>query len=95
TFALSLALSGWAIPGGGELPLLLDEPFRRYDDDRLESVLDVLLEEASQRQIFLFTCREQEVERLLARPYGNCHVVELTQGKYGMINKDKSSAGQL
>lgn len=84
TFALGLAVSGWTIPGGERLPLLLDEPFRRYDDDRLQSVIELLLEEAEGRQIFLFTCREQEVERL----------VELSQGKYGMINLEIQAAGR-
>ena len=85
TFALGLAVSGWTIPGGERLPLLLDEPFRRYDDDRLQSVIELLLEEAEGRQIFLFTCREQEVERL----------VELSHGKYGMINLDIQAAGRV
>ncbi|MBL0385538.1 AAA family ATPase [Tumebacillus sp. ITR2] len=87
SFALGLALSGWSIPGGDVLPLLLDEPFRRYDDDRLDAVLQVLLEEAKHRQIFLFTCREQEVERVLQAGGDGVRLVELNSAKYGMINQ--------
>lgn len=94
SFALGLALSGWSIPGGETLPLLLDEPFRRYDDDRLDAVLDVLLEEAKHRQIFLFTCREQEVERVLQAGDGDVRLVELSAGKYGMIRMERLSAEQ-
>lgn len=85
TFALGFALSGWMIPGGEQLPLLLDEPFRRYDDGRLDAVYDVLLEEADNRQIFLFTCREQEVERLQQMGAGRTGLVDLSAEKYGMI----------
>ncbi|KEO84080.1 ATP-binding protein [Tumebacillus flagellatus] len=87
SFAMGLALSGWSIPGGETLPLLLDEPFRRYDDERLDAVLTVLLEEARNRQIFLFTCREQEVERVLRAGGERVQLVELTPSKYGMINQ--------
>jgi uncharacterized protein YhaN len=38
-------------------PCLLDEPFAAYDGRRLEEALRVLQEEASVRQILLFTCR--------------------------------------
>ncbi|ARU60408.1 hypothetical protein CBW65_04500 [Tumebacillus avium] len=87
TFALGFALSGWMIPGGEQLPLLLDEPFRRYDDGRLDAVYDVLLEEADNRQIFLFTCREQEVERLQQMGAGRTGLVDLSAEKYGMIKR--------
>ncbi|TCP57855.1 AAA domain-containing protein [Tumebacillus sp. BK434] len=87
TFALGFALSGWMIPGGEQLPLLLDEPFRRYDDGRLDAVYDVLLEEADNRQIFLFTCREQEVERLQQLGGGRTGFVDLKVEKYGMIKR--------
>ena len=79
TFALGLSLSGITIPGGERLPLLLDEPFRRYDDDRLNAVLDLLLEEAQERQILLFTCREQEAERVLERQHESVQLVELSE----------------
>jgi DNA repair exonuclease SbcCD ATPase subunit len=39
-------------------PCLLDEPFAAYDRPRLGEAFDVLVEEASRRQLILFTCRE-------------------------------------
>lgn len=92
TFALGLALSGWTIPGGEGLPLLLDEPFRRYDDDRLQAVAGVLLEEAEQRQVFLFTCREQEVELLRGLGGRRVRMVELSEPMYGMINMESKTS---
>lgn len=94
TFALGLSLSGWMIPGGEKLPLLLDEPFRRYDDGRLGEVCDVLLHGAASRQIFLFTCREQEVSRFSERGAGTARIVDLSQEKYGMIKADILRAEQ-
>lgn len=79
TFALGLSMSGISIPGGERLPLLFDEPFRRYDDERLNAVLDLLLEEALERQILLFTCREQEAERILAHQDAQVTLVELSE----------------
>ncbi|ASS73956.1 hypothetical protein CIG75_02470 [Tumebacillus algifaecis] len=87
TFALGFALSGWMIPGGERLPLLLDEPFRRYDDGRLDAAYDVLLEEAEERQILLFTCRDQEVERLQEHSEGRTRLVDLNLERYGMIKR--------
>ncbi|PWK16163.1 ATP-binding protein [Tumebacillus permanentifrigoris] len=95
SFAMGLALSGWSISGGERLPLLLDEPFRRYDDDRLDAVLGVLREEALQRQIFLFTCREQEVERVMQTGGEPVRLVELQDGKYGMIRDEQPSTAHL
>jgi len=83
--ALGLALAGLTLPGGDHLPLLLDEPFRRYDDERLEEALQLLLDESASRQILLFTCREQEAERLHALAPGGFARVELQPVKYGMI----------
>jgi len=84
-FALGLAMAGWALPNGSQLPLLLDEPFRRYDDERLQEALKLLLEQSQERQIFLFTCREQEAEQLGRLGGAGVRTVELNSAKYGMI----------
>ena len=44
------------------LPILLDEAFAMYDDDRLAQTLQTL--STLQNQIFLFTCQKREVEML-------------------------------
>lgn len=51
------------------LPLFLDEPFAQYDEDRAARALELIRDFAASRQVFLFTCREREVE-LAARIFG-------------------------
>lgn len=48
----------------GEVPIILDEPFAYYDDERLENVLKVLSEKAKTSQIFILTCSDRE-QRIL------------------------------
>ena len=62
-FALRMAAG--QMLGGEELPLILDEPFAMYDDERLESAMRWM--RSSGRQVLLFTCqtREQEVVKRL------------------------------
>lgn len=47
---------------GAYLPVLLDEPFAMYDDERLESALRFL--QSSGRQVVLFTCQRRELDIL-------------------------------
>lgn len=53
------------------LPLILDDCFIQYDDNRLKSVLELLIDIAQERQIILFTChnRERELLDMLNTPY--------------------------
>ena len=60
-FALRIA-AGELLSGGKNLPLLLDEPFAMYDDERLKDALTFLA--GSGRQTLLFTCQSRE--KLLA-----------------------------
>ena len=48
--------------GENRLPILLDEPFALYDDERLEAALRWL--KNSGRQVILFTCQKREREIL-------------------------------
>jgi uncharacterized protein YhaN len=51
-----------SMSGNGEsIPLLLDDPFSSYDDQRLERALDLLARLSAQNQVLLFTCREDVV----------------------------------
>lgn len=45
-------------------PFVFDDTFVNYDDDRLKQVLDILVEEASKRQIILLSCHHREMELL-------------------------------
>ena len=64
-FALRIA-AGELLSGGKNLPLLLDEPFAMYDDERLKDALAFLA--GSGRQTLLFTCQSRE--KLLAGKLG-------------------------
>ena len=59
--ALRLAV-GKVVTKEEALPILLDEAFAMYDDDRLAQTLQTL--STLQNQIFLFTCQKREVEML-------------------------------
>jgi len=48
-------------------PSLLDEPFAAYDRIRMAEAFEVLAEEASRRQLILFTCREDLLELAAGR----------------------------
>ena len=47
-----------------KIPLIFDDAFVQYDDNRLENVLEVLSEISYKRQIILFSCQRREVEIL-------------------------------
>lgn len=55
--ALRLAVSSELMPGA---PLVLDDALVRFDDNRLKLALEVLQEEAENRQVILFTCQSRE-----------------------------------
>ena len=55
--ALRLAVAGELTP---EAPLVLDDALVRFDDDRLRRAMEVLREEAAQKQVILFTCQSRE-----------------------------------
>lgn len=89
--ALRLAV-GNVVTKEEPLPILLDEAFAMYDDDRLAQTLQTL--STLQNQIFLFTCQKREVEMLkkmkldynLIEMEGSCISME----KSGKINVRKS-----
>lgn len=59
------------------LPLLLDDAFVQYDDERLQGVLDYLVEYGKENQILLLTCQKREVEYLMQKQYADVNIVEL------------------
>ncbi len=60
-FALRLASAG-LLSDGADIPVILDEPFSMYDEERLESALRFL--SGSGRQVILFSCQARELEIL-------------------------------
>lgn len=62
--ALRIAVSELAFPG--ELPpLVLDDVFAAFDDERVELAAGLLAELSRERQIILLTCRSREAEAAL------------------------------
>ncbi len=55
--ALRLAVAEELTPNA---PLVLDDALVRFDDQRLSEALDVLTEEAKNKQVILFTCQSRE-----------------------------------
>ncbi len=49
---------------GETLPLILDDCFIQYDDERLENILEYLANISRDKQIILFTCHNREREIL-------------------------------
>ena len=60
-FSVRMA-AGEIFAQGAQIPLVLDDPFADWDDDRLEKALRWLY--GCGRQVILFTCRERERELL-------------------------------
>ena len=75
-FALRLAAADLLQFGNSSLPLLLDDSFANYDEQRLRTVLHWLSESYTPRQILLFTPHLREAQLLTASmlPF---HLVEL------------------
>ena len=68
--ALRLAAAKLLQEGKEEMPLIFDDSFVLYDDDRLKSVLKWLAA-SCKGQILIFTCHQREAQMLTANqiPY--------------------------
>ncbi len=56
--ALRLAVAEALTP---DAPLILDDALVRFDDDRLAAAMDILAEEAQNKQVLMFTCQGREL----------------------------------
>ena len=56
-FALRLAVAEELTP---EAPLILDDAFIRFDDTRLQAAMEILKQEAAEKQVILFSCQSRE-----------------------------------
>ena len=59
---LSLRLSMIDDMTNEKMPIILDEAFAYYDDDRLENILKYLNENMQNHQVIIFTCTQRERE---------------------------------
>ena len=57
--ALRLAVAGELTP---DAPLILDDALVRFDDGRLATAMEILREEAKEKQVILFTCQSREAK---------------------------------
>lgn len=64
-FALRLGMIDLLSPEV-KLPLILDDAFSRYDEERLKRILTLLTREAGNRQVLIFSCQTREKEMLLS-----------------------------
>lgn len=60
----------------GEAPLLLDDPFARFDPHRLRLGLDLLCEVAADRQVVVFT-EDPRIATLAAESCAGCRTIQL------------------
>ena len=57
------------------MPIILDEAFAYYDDNRLENILNYLANEYNNKQVVIFTCTDREKQ-----------ILEKLQIKYNLIH---------
>ncbi|WP_300262771.1 AAA family ATPase [Clostridium sp.] len=58
-----------------KVPIILDESFTQYDDNRLKTVLDIIYKRVYKNQIILFTCQKREINILKDKE--NVNIIEL------------------
>ena len=76
--AVRLAICQLVLPPEKHVPLILDDVFASFDDQRLAAALEWLLQESQNRQILLFTCHDRERTYLAGRP--GVHILTLNGG---------------
>ncbi|MBC7087644.1 MAG: AAA family ATPase [Tissierellales bacterium] len=74
-FALRLALSEEI--GAEKFPLIIDEAFVYFDEERLRNTLEILNKISNQRQVIIFTCHDRE-KRLLDEFKNEINFIQLT-----------------
>lgn len=58
------------------MPVILDEAFAYYDEERLENILNYLANEYKEKQIIIFTCTDREKE-ILTKLNVNYNLIQL------------------
>ena len=59
------------------IPLILDDCFTQYDNNRLRNILELLIDISKNRQIILFSCHSREGD-ILRKLKTNFNVIELS-----------------
>ena len=67
--AVRLAICELVLPAEKNIPLILDDALINFDDKRCAAALELLLKEAENRQILLFTCQCRESAYLGGRDH--------------------------
>lgn len=57
------------------VPIIIDEAFAYYDENRIRSTFDFLNELAKDRQILVFTCKEKEID--FASEYKDVNIIRI------------------
>ena len=73
---LSLRLSMIDDLSTEKMPIILDEAFAYYDDERMENILKFLNENMNNHQVIIFTCTKREQE-ILDRLHINYNLVQI------------------
>ena len=73
---LSLILAMLDEISNEKVPIILDESFAYYDDERLKNILNYLVNEFNDRQIIIFTCSHREKD-ILTRENIHYNFVEI------------------
>ena len=60
------------------MPIILDEAFSYYDDERLKNILIYLTNEFSDRQIIILTCTKRE-KRILEKMDIKFNMIQLLE----------------
>ena len=58
------------------MPIILDEAFAYYDEERLQNILSYLANEYKEKQIIIFTCTDREKE-ILTKLGVNYNLIQL------------------
>lgn len=77
--ALRLAVAETVLNIKEGYPLIMDEPFSQYDDERTENTLKFIYEISQKQQVIIFCCKQRECE-LACRLFGQdaCKICSLT-----------------
>ena len=71
-FSLRLGITEMIFGKESAVPILLDDAFVQYDEERLKAVLEYLYQYGKHHQVILFTCQKREVELLKQYDDVNC-----------------------
>ena len=78
-FALRLGIAGILSKENIHLPLVMDEPFNQFDQERRERTLEILLSPGFKRQVLMFTGRKEQKNEL-------AHILKKEKRKASLVH---------